>query len=212
MKILCFLPICFKPTHKDSSFGNTRIHQYVNGFKTFFEFNKDIFYKYNVDIVVFDNTINSIVDFPSHIKNIIPHNAKILYNVVNTYGSRNKGAGLIETWKYNKEFICQYDWLIHFEPRQILKSNQFIENFLENPRNLFTMNVNTNHFNTGLFCIQVKDLINYINTINLNDMILKHISIEDNLYQFFINNKILFDTLNKMDLIWFPNNHIPLHY
>jgi len=212
-KILCVLPICLKPTNlKSQEDTKTRTEQYRNGLNKFFEFNINTFNKYNIDIVIFDNTINNIIDISDNIIDIIPKNVKILFNIVNNYGCHNKGAGLIETWLYNKELISQYDWFIHFEPRQLLKSNQFIESFLEKPRNLFTININVKHFNTGLFCIQTKTLINYINNVNLNNMSSNSISIENDLYLYFINNNISFDTLNKMDLIWFPMNHIPLHY
>ena len=106
---------------------------------------------------------------------------------------------------YNKELIKKYDYVIHFEPRQLLKSNQFIESFLENPRNLFTVGIKDQAFNTGLFCIKTSHLLYYIQMTNLFQMINEYISIEYDLYKYFIKFNIKYDTLEKMDLLWFES-------
>ena len=125
---------------------------------------------------------------------------------------QNNGAGLIDTWKYNKDLIQKYDWIIHFELRQLLKSFQFVESFLKEPRNLFTININVEHFNTGLFCISKENLLNYINNCDLNKMVNNSISIEDDLYKYFQDNKLNYDTLEKMDLLWFAGDNNTYHY
>lgn len=203
-KLLLLLPTCFHPTNCSSNNGETRFLQYFKGLQKLFEYNS-FFIENHIDIILFDNSIDNINDIPDIIKNALPLNVNIIVKIVNSYGCINKGAGLIEHWLYNKELIEKYDWIIHFEPRQLLKSNQLIENFLKNPRNLFTFNTNIKHFNTGLFCIESKHLINYIEKIDLKSMVNKYICIEDDLYSYFIKNKIKFDILEKMDLLWFPN-------
>jgi hypothetical protein len=65
--ILCFLPICVKPTNKHSEIGELRIEQYINGLNKFFEFNKNNF---NIDVVIFDNTVSTITDIPDTITSI----------------------------------------------------------------------------------------------------------------------------------------------
>jgi len=211
MNKLLLLPICLQPTNSESNKGEKRLLQYKDGLCSLFEYN-DIFVKNNIDIILFDNTIDSIDDIPVTIKDVLPSNVKVFAKIVNDYGKINKGAGLIEQWLHNKEIIKKYDYFIHFEPRQLLKSNQFIESFLENPRNLFTINTNTPVFNTGLFCIEVKYLLKYICNVDLNSMVSNCISIENDLYKFFINNNFKFYTLEKMDLIWFANDKITYHW
>ena len=76
---------------------------------------------------------------------------------------------------------------------------------MKEPRNLFTININAKHFNTGLFCISKENLLNYINNCNLNKMVNNRISIEDDLYQYFKKNNLDYDTLEKMDLFWFSD-------
>lgn len=211
MNKLLLLPICLQPTNRLSNKGEKRILQYKDGLSKLFEYN-DNFVKNNIDIILFDNTIDSIDDIPVTIKDVLPSNVKVFTKIVNDYGKINKGAGLIEQWLHNKEIIKKYDYFIHFEPRQLLKSNQFIESFLENPRNLFTINTNTPTFNTGIFCIEVKYLLKYICNVDLNSMVSNYISIENDLYNFFINNNFKFYTLEKMDLLWFANNKITYHW
>ena len=125
-KILCILPICINPTNSSSNSGSERIEQYISGLNKFFE-HIDILNKYTVDIIIFDNTINKTEMLPEKIIKIIPNNVKIINDNVNKYGCINKGAGLIECWRYLNNSISQYDFLIHFEPRQLLLNfNSFI--------------------------------------------------------------------------------------
>jgi hypothetical protein len=204
MTILILLTICINPENAYSlKEKKTRLEQYVNGIKRFLQYNN---YKNdNVDIYITDNTIEKNHSLPSEILDILSKNINIITCMNNNYGKYNKGAGLIEQWLYNKELIKKYNWLIHFEPRQLLESNYFIESFFKNKRNLFTLNKNTKHFNTGLFCIETKYLLNYIHSVNLDNMVKNYISIEDHLYSYFNNKKINYDILDKMDLLWFNN-------
>ena len=209
MSILCELRICINPSNNKNP--EKRNREFVNGLKKFFEYNK-ILKDNHVDIFITDNTISENDNLPNDILNILPDNCKIITCLNNNYGSYNKGAGDIEQWKYNEDLIKKYDWIIHFEPRQLLQSFQFVESFLKEPRNLFTININVEHFNTGLFCISKENLINYINNCDLNKMVNNSISIEDDLYKYFQDNKINYDTLEKMDLLWFAGDNNTYHY
>ena len=201
-KILCILPICCYPANKGSNNGAERIQQYVNGLGKFFEYN-DILKKHNIDIYIADNSIKRGGNLPPEILSVIPEHVKISTSLNNHFGAINKGAGLIEQWLYCKDIITNYDWLIHFEPRQLLLNFNFINNFLENPRNLFTIGDGNNHFNTGLFCIETCSLLHYSTSVDLNIMSIRYISIEYDLYNYIIKHKIKFDILAKMELIWF---------
>lgn len=189
-----------------------REKHYVDGIKKFYEFNKDK----NIDIYISDNS--DYFNKDSELKKYIDTTTiQIVQDIPNNYGKFNKGSGLIENYLYNKYILNKYDYLIHFEPRQLLQSNQFIDNFLENPRNLFTYggayiykdSNSLRHFNTGLFCIKTSILINFIEKINLTNF---NESIEYTIFNYFKDNNINFDILEKLDLFWFPNNSQKLYF
>lgn len=203
MKICIFMPTTFIIDKQSYLFktnqlesDNVRIKQYENGINKVCELNK----KYNFDIYIADNGF----DFENKIK-ILP-NINILKNNPNKYGKINKGAGIIEIWNNNIEIIKQYDYIIHFEPRQLLIDNYFIDSFMKNPRTLFTYNHNTTanrHFNTGLFSCKTKELSKFISDNKPDFLVKRKLSIEYVLYNFYETNKIEYDTLDKMNLIWY---------
>ena len=94
-----------------------RIKQYQNGINKIFEFNKDC------DIIIADNGNNFNFKLNGKIT--------VIKNNPNNYGKINKGAGLIEIWRNNIELLKQYDYIIHFEPRQLLINNDFINDFIK---------------------------------------------------------------------------------
>lgn len=200
-KILCMLPICCYPANPNSNSGEVRLQQYVKGLTKFFEYN-DILKKHGVDIYLVDNSIKDGGSLPRDILAILPDNVKINTSLNNTFGVLNKGAGLIEQWLYCKDIIANYDWLIHFEPRQLLLNFNFINDFLENPRNLFTLGGGRIYFYTGLFTIDSKILLNYSNTNLLHHLTQNRISIEHDLYYYFLKNEIEFNVCEKMELVW----------
>jgi hypothetical protein len=159
---------------------------------------------HNVDIYIFDNTIDKKDTLPKELLEIIPDNVKVINDHANKYGGINKGAGLIESWLYLKDIIEQYDYLIHFEPRQLLINFDFIESFLQNNDNLFTLGQGNKHFNTGLFCINCKILLSFITNVDINNMVHNRISIEYMFFDFFNENNIQYTIVDKMNLIWYP--------
>jgi hypothetical protein len=197
------MPICCNPTHTDTCKGEVRMQQYINGFCKFFEYSH-LLNEHNVDIIVFDNTIDKNDDLPQELIHVIPSNVKIINDHVNHYGCKNKGAGLIEMWKYLRYTIQEYDYLIHFEPRQLLIDFSFIEFFLSENCNLFTYGGNRNHFNTGLFCISCPILFRFIDYVDINLITNNYASIEYIIYDFFVNHNIPFEVCDKMNLIWYP--------
>lgn len=206
-KILCLLPICCFPTNKESIKNNERLQQYISGFKKFFEY-IELMNNHNINIYIFDNTIDKNDTLPQELLELIPSNVVILNDIVNNYGCINKGAGLIETWLYLKHIIEQYDYLIHFEPKQLLINFDFIESFLQNKTNLFTWGCYQG-FNTGLFCIECKILLQYITNVDIVGMVKKYICIEHNIFQFLDKNNIDYNIRDKMNLIWYPYNGNP---
>ena len=178
---------------------NNRLIQYQNGIEKLIELNS----KYNFDIYIADNGLD--VGDKININNKIKTNN----NNPNKYGKYNKGSGLIEIWNNNIEIIKQYDYIIHFEPRQLLIDNYFIDNFMKNPRTLFTYNHNSypqKHFNTGLFTCKTMELLKFIENYSPQFLIEKNLGIEYALYFFYTTNNIKYDVLDKMSLIWYPSN------
>jgi hypothetical protein len=196
------LPICCYPVNKASNRGTERIQQYIVGLSKFFEYN-DILKKNNIVVYLVDNSIKVGDTLPQAVLNIIPDNVIINTSLNNKFGRFNKGAGLIEQWLHCNDIIEKYDWFIHFEPRQLLLNFNFINNFLENPRNLFIFGTGNKHFNTGLFCIQSNKLLDYSNKCDLNCMVSQSISIEYDLYNYMLLYNVQYDILDKLNLVWF---------
>ena len=185
--------------------NNIRIKQYIDGIQKVRKLN------YGIEIYISDNS--NYLNKESELLNIInENNIKIITNAPNNFGCINKGSGLIENWIHNNDIIKKYDYIIHFEPRQLLQSNQFIDNFLKNPRNLFTLGSDKKHFNTGLFCIKSDVLLQFIKLIQPHILIKNNYSIENIIYNYIIGNKISYNLLDKMDLIWYFPNHPPVYH
>jgi len=185
--------------------NNIRIKQYIDGIQKVRNFNPDI------EIYISDNS--NYLNKESELLNIInKNNIKIIKNVPNKFGHINKGSGLIENWIHNNDIIKKYDYIIHFEPRQLLQSNLFIDTFFKNPRNLFTLGNDKKHFNTGLFCIKSDILLQFIKLIQPQILIKNNYSIENVIYNYIINNKISYSLLDKMDLIWYFPNQPPVYH
>lgn len=192
-----------------------RITQYIKGINKFIKLNKKFIEDKIIDVYLADNTIENKTKMPLELLNIIPDNIKIITSLNNNYGCYNKGAGVIEQWLYYKNLIKKYDYLIHFEPRQLLINNNFINNFINNPRSLFTYNCNKQvreHFNTGLFTCKSCELIHFIEE-NKPDYLVKHnLSIEYVLYDFFKKYNFTYNILDKMNLIWYAGDGIDRYW
>ena len=211
MKYCIFMPTTFvidKNSHlfKSNQLEKTekRLKQYKQGLDKLVALNKN----YNLDIYIADNGDN----FDDKIE--IPECIKVIKNNPNKFGGFNKGAGLLEVWRKNIGILEKYDYIIHFEPRQLLIDNYFIDNFMENIRTLFTYNLNPNaprHFNTGLFACKSKELLTFIDSVSPELLVTCNSSIEYILYNFFYKNNIKYDVLDKMSLIWFDACQKHLH-
>ena len=185
--------------------NEVRINQYKDGIQKIRDLNPDL------EIYISDNS--TYLNKQSDLLDIIQQNKiKIIKNTPNKYGHINKGSGLLENWQHNLSIIERYEYIIHFEPRQLLKSNYFIDTFLKTQSNLFTLGSNKIHFNTGLFCLKSIDLLKFIKLVHPNDLIKKNSSIEYILYQYIHKNNISYEVLDKMDLLWFFPNQQPLHH
>jgi hypothetical protein len=211
MKILCGLGIstAIKNTdlfkHNRLENEDKRLHQYINGIKSFLKLNEIYINNKLIDVYIIDNTIPSHLNIHPLLLDIIPDHIKIITGNINNYGCYNKGAGIIEQWTHCKDFINKYDWFIHFEPRQLLLNNSFIDNFINNPRNLFTYGSNKNHFNTGLFTIKTAQLMMFITSYSPKKVMENKLGLEYILFEFIKNNNITFEILKRMNLIWYDS-------
>ena len=169
--------------------GDRRTQQYVDGLKEFFKY-KNYFNK--CDIVFVDNTLESIDDIPVQIRECLSDDTFLYVKNKNDYGKFNKGAGDIEMWKEYSKILEGYEYFFHYEPRLLLKDFSFIQSFLDNPRNYFTLS-RDDQVRTGYFGVSVKDFYEFYDPINLKDMINNSISIEDIMFDFFNNKNTEFD-------------------
>jgi hypothetical protein len=206
MKICAFLPTTIFIDESCSLFinnfladNNTRVEQYKKGIDKFIEL---IHEQTHIDDIYISDNSSFFQNNQIYYEYLNNKNIKILLGSPNIYGKINKGSGLLENWLHHINVLKQYDYIVHFEPRQILIDNSFIEYFLKHPHNLFTLSQNKNSFNTGLFVIKSDILVDFITKYSAGYISDNKISIEDILYMYMINNNIQFNTVEKMNLSW----------
>lgn len=176
--------------------NDRRLKQIIDGVKKFTE------KKYSVDIIFVDNTIPENIPIDKELETLlINNNIEIFHDNKNIYGSSNKGAGVIESWLVIKEKLENYDYLLYFEPRLMLVNFDFINNFLESPRNLFVYGNGKNHFFTGLFGIKIGLLLKYIGGFKDPKDLRNLGSIEYHIFNF-VENSDSYDISKKANVIW----------
>lgn len=148
-----FLALSQNTNHYITSKGEERIQQYINGIEKLFEYD----FKDRADVIVCDNTTEHL---DKRIISALPWDAEY-YTYENNLGTRSKSVGLYHQREHCIDAISKYEWVVHFEPRQILKRHDFFDSFFKNKRNLF--NVRGDHFWTGLFSIRQKEMLDYTN-------------------------------------------------
>ena len=110
-------------------YGNKRINSYVDGFINLQKL--EIFKIFHKTILI-DNTISSAKNIPDQIIELLPRNTIFLLNKSNKLGRTNKGAGMLKSLEKHVTFFEDYDLIFYFEPRLILKSSEFIKQFIKN--------------------------------------------------------------------------------
>ncbi len=185
---------------KDVCRGVQRLEQYVAGLKKFFECIEP--YNNYCDVLLFDNTVDKYASLHDDILPLIPDHVIILHDLVNKYGPTNKGAGIIEQWMYCKKHIGEYQWFVHFEPRQLLTSAKFFESFFKKQRTLFKhYMVNDRHyFWTGLFAVDVKRLLGFCTKYTPNIIMRQSLNLENITYDYIFRE---YDNIDVLDLVWY---------
>lgn len=191
--ILLLLPISTKVNEDKSKLKQSkRKQQYIDGIKRVLEYSKIK----QFDIVLVDNTTT---EKDSEIEEIMPNVSEYIAIDKNENGQRNIGAGILDVWEYLKDDIKTYDWIIHYEPRQYMKDFRIFDMFLEAPKNIFLYgNGQKNHYYTGLFTLNTKELLQYISRVNSNTLVRKRIGLEYSMFTFIKNVEIV----DKMGIRW----------
>ena len=202
MKTLLTMPISSNIQEENSPIplesNKNRKKQHIEGIKQVMKM-KPIFDRFGVHVSLCDNTIKPGQKIDKDITDCFYEGCFLHAIDCNNYGKLNKGAGLIETWNHQRHDWSNYDFIIHYEPRQIIGNYSFFHEFLNSPANMFSINYSTNppHFNTGIFAIETRILESFINSVDLDKMIKDRVSIEYSLYNFIIRNNIPFKTKEK---------------
>lgn len=165
-------------------FIQNRINDYVSGLNSFFE---KLDKSKNCDVVFVENTFKSEEKLPKEVLSAIPEGTFLFVKQKNDYGKINKGGGIIEMWKEYLDKISGYEYFFYYEPRMILDDSTFLQSFLDNPRNYFCVEDNTPFpaVKTGYFGVEVNDLIEYCESINLDQFVKDGINIENSMRIFF---------------------------
>ena len=217
--IVCLLNICSNISTESYLYktgqltpNDIRLTQIVDGLTEFFKYNAVYIESGQIDVYITDNTIPHDMSLNKQILDVLHPKCQIITCLNNNYGCYNKGAGVIEQWRYCDEhhgIFSKYKWFIHFEPRLFLRSNQFIDQFMEFHRNMFTNQTletedysKLTYVNTGLFALETKHMLQYIYSVTLEYIVSNHISIENIMYRFLRDNHIEFYCQQYMNVLW----------
>lgn len=211
MKFCIFMPTTFytDPNSYLAKIGqlydvNQRINNYIDGLNAFNIYLKEMLkYDWKPDIYLMDNSA-PLDKLPKELQQAIKNipNIKYIDNTqFHTYGKINKGSGLIEQYKEVKNIFKKYDKIIHFEPRQILLDSSFFQKAIKNPNTNYFRLVKKVYLYTGLFSIDSKIWMEYINIANPKKMADKFISIEHHLLDFFKEKGYQYED-TALGLLW----------
>jgi hypothetical protein len=189
-----------------------RIVQYCKGINQIADY---IANTNSLKVIHVDNTIDNHFimheKISSSLKNI--KNIDRFYFNDNYYGKNNKGAGTISQWRAIKKYLQSYDYIIHYEPRMFFINYEFLDQFFEKNDNYFKDEYHWDkhrpldlfrHYqvHTGLFSLQTKFLVKFIDSVDLEDMVKKRVCIESILYSFIKKNKINYCPMKKLGVSW----------
>ena len=176
-----------------------RKQQYIDGMKKLCEY-IPLFQTHNVKFQISDNTTDTLDE---DILAVLPPSTIVTCFKNNKYGKLNKGAGLMEVWTHNMGLYLKYDYVIFFEPRTLLNSSFFFEEFFKNPRNLFTNGDKSGRLMkqlyTGLFAIDPKLIYVFLENVTMDNLCRYMISIEDILGEFLYGRV---DMIPYADVLW----------
>jgi len=149
-----FLALSQNTSHSVASKDEERIQQYINGIEKLFEYD----FKDRADVIVCDNTTEHL---DKRIIKALPCDTEY-YTYENNLGAQSKSVGLYHQWKHCIDAISKYEWVVHFEPRQLLKNHLFFDSYFNNKQNLVNFRGNLGAIWTGLFSIKTNLLSKFL--------------------------------------------------
>ena len=170
-------------------YGKKRIKSYIDGFLKLKENN--VYNKFE-KVILIDNTVSSVKKLPATIIDLLPNHTTFLVSKNNTYGRMNKGAGMLDSLKLNREIVTDYDLIFYFEPRLLLQSTDFIDEFLNGKENLFSFE-SDKRVKTGYFGSNSKDLNDFIDSCSVTEILNGNLHIELLMYQFYEQRNTRFE-------------------
>jgi hypothetical protein len=173
----------YKNVHRSPVSSNSdRISEYKNGVSAL---SKLVSLAQFESILLVDNTLERESQETDLVRSYLPANTKLVLTGTNRFGQHNKGAGDVETYRYlSKEGFLKNDFLVHYEPRLILKSSTFFDKFFSNPRTILTLSPNGLGIQTGYMSFETKNLIEFCSIKRLLRMTVFNQSIENEMLQF----------------------------
>jgi len=170
----------------------------------------------DMDIFIADNTITDETKLDEHLKEqlklIDPGNK--YYFLDNEYGALNKGCGLLSQWgNILPALVDTYKYMIHYEPRQIMKNENFLKKYERCPANIFKQDdiqiysykifpIMYSHFQTGFFSCNTRTLLEFVLQNSQEEMVKDKKSIEELIYFYFKKKGIHFEKIDNLGLIW----------
>ncbi len=162
--------------------------EYANGIVKFFSL---VNYQSFDFILLVDNTISSINDYPEALRKLLPKSCQIITSNSNRFGKYNKGAGDLETYRYlfRRKKITT-DYIIHFEPRLQLSNSLLFERFFMSPMSLLSKSLDQSGIQTGYMFLNSVQMKKFCSLTRLVRMLLFKQSIENHMLMFAYANKI----------------------
>jgi hypothetical protein len=194
--------------HSPVSENNIRKEQYLIGSQSFQKFLPDI---KNYEVIIIDNTVNSVEEIPTEFVDLW-ENAKIVCTRTNRFGKFNKGAGDVETLRYAfKNKIITTDFLF-YELRLKTMNPGFIQNFLDFPRNLVTLEEDKLSVRSGYVGFEYSTAQRFYSSTSLISMTVKKKSIEYLLLQYWENNSLEYLPAGNYTLRFDPSTNQYINY
>ena len=155
--------------------GSQRIKQHILGIQALE--NLKVFDLFR-NVIYTDNTFNNKNKLPNEILEILPSHT--IYNLRknNTYGKKNKGAGLVENLISCKNDIEKFKHIVYFEPKLYLKDVSFFNEFVKDPKNTFFSQEGYLLYRTGHFGVESDLLMKFLHLQDLDHLIENQITIE----------------------------------
>jgi hypothetical protein len=168
--------------------NSEREMEYAQGIVKFFSL---VNYQSFDFILLVDNTISSIHDYPQELRKILPESCEIIASNSNKFGKYNKGAGDIETYRYlfgRDKITTKYT--VHFEPRLQLSNSQIFERFFKSPMSLLSLSMDRAGIQTGYMFLETSQLRKFCSLARLISLVIKRQSIENHMLRFAKTKKI----------------------